>query len=732
MMNYFYYLNQSLSSHFFGSLLVSSSLSMSSLTINNLLIHYRHQFNRTLSSSIFLSSFSSFPFPSSPLRFSSSLPSLPLLRMSSSALEKINHLLGLVVAVNEKQKEQNMLIQMNSYEEKEEKMTVKNNEKQNNNNNNNNDSNRHQNKQKLIYKAKSNPVTNNNHTDSKNSADANHTNSTGNDNTNKNNNNKNDNNNNNNKTPNKNNNNSGKKERNNSGKENQVWKEKKNQEENESKHDSNKHDKKNNNNNTATPEKKQTNQRKEKTPATEKKPKENNNNSANKTDNNNTNNNSNNKKQIEGTNKTNNNGNNNNNNRGNNKNNSNNNNNNATTQNNPPSSTTNTPKSSGKKPPKFTPHDFTLSHSGPFIDIGLNLLDHYYRGFYHGHKIHREDTENVIERARKMGVKALIITAGTLQETRDAVEFIKNYNKKHNINNNNSSSSNNNSNNSNNNADNNNNNVVRLYCTAGCHPTRTQAEFHHFYNQKYHQSLDNTSPIPNIHQLVTDYFLEFDNFLAANSSSHIICAVGECGLDYDRLHFSTVEYQKLGFPPQLQLAAKYQLPLFLHDRNTNGDFLKVLKANLKLISPHSGVAHSFTGSLQEAKDLLSLGIDIGINGCSLKTEENLRVVKELPLERLHIETDAPYCGIKKTHASYSLITSHFPIYNNKSNDELSTDLFQQLQLDNQGFGFLMRDRNEPATIVQVAECIGKIQNRTMREVVEKTYENTRKLFKLQF
>lgn len=108
--------------------------------------------------------------------------------------------------------------------------------------------------------------------------------------------------------------------------------------------------------------------------------------------------------------------------------------------------------------------------------------------------------------------------------------------------------------------------------------------------------------------------------------------------------------------------------MFLHNRNTGDDFVNMIKANRHRFT--HGVVHSFTSTVEEMKQLVDLGLYIGINGCSLKTEENLQVVKEIPRDRLMIETgiigvdtlhtlitylnvfpDAPWCEIRPTHAS---------------------------------------------------------------------------------
>lgn len=118
-------------------------------------------------------------------------------------------------------------------------------------------------------------------------------------------------------------------------------------------------------------------------------------------------------------------------------------------------------------------------------------------------------------------------------------------------------------------------------------------------------------------------------------------AFGEFGLDYDRLYMSEKEPQLKYFEWQLDLAVELQMPLFLHSRAAADDFERLLRPRIVKL-PKRGLVHSFTGTLEEMRRLVELGCDIGVNGCSLKTEENLQVVREIPLERLQIETDGPW------------------------------------------------------------------------------------------
>jgi TatD DNase family protein len=116
--------------------------------------------------------------------------------------------------------------------------------------------------------------------------------------------------------------------------------------------------------------------------------------------------------------------------------------------------------------------------------------------------------------------------------------------------------------------------------------------------------------------------------------------IGEFGLDYERTQFCPVDVQKKFFEFQFTLAEESKLPLFLHLRGPATEFLDILKRNREKFS--EGVVHSFDGSLDALKEIVSMGLYIGINGCSLKSQENLEVVKQIPRDKLMIETDAPW------------------------------------------------------------------------------------------
>ncbi len=119
-------------------------------------------------------------------------------------------------------------------------------------------------------------------------------------------------------------------------------------------------------------------------------------------------------------------------------------------------------------------------------------------------------------------------------------------------------------------------------------------------------------------------------------------AVGECGLDYfvDGLDRSA---QAFFFQAQLQLAAEFHLPLIIHARRSVDEVLKMLRHFIRRGQPLSGVVHSFSGSVQQAQQLIDAGFYLSFGGpVTYARAQRLRsLAQSLPLESILLETDAP-------------------------------------------------------------------------------------------
>lgn len=203
---------------------------------------------------------------------------------------------------------------------------------------------------------------------------------------------------------------------------------------------------------------------------------------------------------------------------------------------------------------------------------------------------------------------------------------------------------------------------VTLHLTAGVHP-------HH---------ADNTND---------ESWTKLRSLLADKA----VCAVGECGLDFNR-NFSSQANQMRAFDAQLQLALECQKGVYLHERDAFDQQCKMLRpVHDKL--PFM-VAHCFTGSVEQMAAYLDLGCYIGITGwlCDDKRGADLQAaVKSLPLDRLLLETDAPYLFPKtvKPRAKH----------------------------------------NAPKYIVNIAEKIAEIKNISLEEVATAAFVNASTLFR---
>ncbi len=125
-------------------------------------------------------------------------------------------------------------------------------------------------------------------------------------------------------------------------------------------------------------------------------------------------------------------------------------------------------------------------------------------------------------------------------------------------------------------------------------------------------------------------------------SKDSVVAVGECGLDYFR-NLSPPAAQRAAFIAQLEIAAQVRKPVFLHQRDAHGDFAAILQDFDGQLE--GGVAHCFTGGEAQLEEYLKLGLHIGVTGWACDERRGLELrssVPRIPVDRLLIETDAPY------------------------------------------------------------------------------------------
>lgn len=135
-----------------------------------------------------------------------------------------------------------------------------------------------------------------------------------------------------------------------------------------------------------------------------------------------------------------------------------------------------------------------------------------------------------------------------------------------------------------------------------------------------------------------NYFSEIKDLLRKDN----VKAIGETGLDFYR-NFSSEEQQKKSFEMHIETSIELQKPLFLHVRNAHKTFMEMLKP-VKEKLPKT-VVHCFTGTEEELMDYIEMDFYIGITGwiCDERRGKHLEeLIPLIPLEKLMIETDAPY------------------------------------------------------------------------------------------
>jgi TatD DNase family protein len=209
---------------------------------------------------------------------------------------------------------------------------------------------------------------------------------------------------------------------------------------------------------------------------------------------------------------------------------------------------------------------------------------------------------------------------------------------------------------------------------------------------------------------------QFGQDLLKETPSPLV-AFGEIGLDYARLELADKETQQHAFRDQLDLAVEFQLPLFLHARDACEDFISILTPYLPKL-PRGGLVHSFAGTKSEMLQLVALGLDISVNGVCFRTDEQLEMVRAIPLERLQLETDAPWCEVVVEDVRISgFLDGVRAMPGSRKHGKFVS-------------GQMVKGRNESCTIELVARAVAGLMGVEVGEVARAAWENSVRMFGL--
>ena len=239
-----------------------------------------------------------------------------------------------------------------------------------------------------------------------------------------------------------------------------------------------------------------------------------------------------------------------------------------------------------------------------------------------------EDIDLVIENAKKAGLEHIIIPGIEVAEFGSIIDLVDKY-------------------------------PDYLYCGIGIHP---------------HSAKE-----------INDEVLDKIESLASHNN---VVAIGEMGLDY-YYDFNPKDIQKVAFIKQIQLSKKLNLPIIVHNRESDEDLLNILdnEQDGKL----HGVIHCFSSDMETLNRAIKIGMHISFTGnITFKKYDDHKIVENTPMDRIMLETDSPYMT---------------PVpYRGK--------------------------RNEPKHVKYVAEKIAEIKKISLEEVISMTSQNAKKLFKI--
>lgn len=211
-----------------------------------------------------------------------------------------------------------------------------------------------------------------------------------------------------------------------------------------------------------------------------------------------------------------------------------------------------------------------------------------------------------------------------------------------------------------------------VYATVGLHPTHTAKSYHD--------------------EKESDVAPEGEEFDYARygkmAEDEKVVAIGECGLDYFRLTEETKALQQKVFKEHIKLASEIGKPLMIHCRNAFPDLISILQTTDHKLPAIPGIIHFMTGTKEDARELLALGFSFSFGGVLTFARDYDEVVRSIPLERILLETDAPYVAPAP--------------YRGK--------------------------RNEPAYVMESAKKIAEIKDVPFEDVARVTTENAVRIF----
>lgn len=217
-----------------------------------------------------------------------------------------------------------------------------------------------------------------------------------------------------------------------------------------------------------------------------------------------------------------------------------------------------------------------------------------------------------------------------------------------------------------------------IFATVGLHPIHTFKSYH------------DENELKDENEFESNFDYDFYKNLAQKEK---VVAIGECGLDYFRIEEKSKKNNQIEiFEIQIQLAKEIKKPLMIHCRAAYSDLIKILKNNKNNLNNPSGIVHFFSGTKEDAKELLNLGFYFTFGGVITFTRDYDEVIKFIPNDKILSETDAPY-------------VSPVP-YRGK--------------------------RNEPLYVIEVVKKLSALKNENFENFNWQILNNVKSIFKINF